>query len=54
MIDRERGTKIPHQIFLDEKRGSKKIHQNLVTTLGADEYGRPQIKIWLQKLRNGH
>jgi hypothetical protein len=33
--------------------GSKTIHQELVTTLGADAHGRSQIKIWLQKVRNG-
>jgi hypothetical protein len=33
--------------------GSTKINQELVTTLGADAYGRSQIKIWLQKSRNG-
>jgi hypothetical protein len=32
-IDGERGTKIPHQIFLDEELGLKKTHQELVTTL---------------------
>jgi hypothetical protein len=33
--------------------GSKKIHQELVTTLIAGAYGEAQIKIWLQKFRNG-
>jgi hypothetical protein len=32
---------------------SKKIHQEFVVTLGADAYGRSQIKIWLQKVGNG-
>jgi hypothetical protein len=52
-IDRERETKGPHQIFLDEELGSKKIYQKLVTILGTDSYGRSQIKIWLRKFRNG-
>jgi transposase len=34
--------------------GSKKIHQGLVTGLGTDAHGRFQIKIWIQKFRNGH
>jgi hypothetical protein len=32
--------------------GSKTIHQELVTTLGADAYGLSPIKIWLRKFRN--
>jgi hypothetical protein len=44
-IDGERETMIPHQISLDEELGFKKIHQKLVTTLGADARGRSQIKI---------
>jgi hypothetical protein len=32
---------------------SKQVHQELVTTLRADAYARSQIKIWLQKFRNG-
>jgi hypothetical protein len=32
---------------------SKKIHPELVATLGADGYGRSQVKIWPQKFRNG-
>jgi hypothetical protein len=39
-------------MFLDEELGLKKFHQELVITLGADAYGRSQIKIWLQKSRN--
>jgi transposase len=31
---------------------SKKIHQELVTTLKTDACGRFQIKTWLQKFRN--
>jgi hypothetical protein len=45
MIDRERGTMIPHQMFLDEKLRLKKGHQELVNTFGTDAYGRSQIKI---------
>jgi hypothetical protein len=33
--------------------GAKRIHQELVITLGDDVYGVSQIKIWLQKFRNG-
>jgi hypothetical protein len=33
--------------------GSKEIHPELMTTLGADAYRRSQIKIWIQKFRNG-
>jgi hypothetical protein len=33
--------------------GSKKIHQQLVTRLGADVYSRSEIKTWIQKFRNG-
>jgi hypothetical protein len=33
--------------------GSKKIHQELVTKLRADVYGRTKIKIWLEKSRKG-
>jgi hypothetical protein len=52
-IDRERGTKIVHQLFLGEELEFKKIHQKLATTFGADAYGLSQIKIWLQKFGNG-
>jgi hypothetical protein len=51
--DGERGTKIPHQIFMDEELRLKNTHQELVATFGADAYGRPQIKAWLHKFRNG-
>jgi hypothetical protein len=34
--------------------GSKEIYQELVITLGADAYGRSQIKTWLWKFRNGN
>jgi hypothetical protein len=53
-IDGERGAQIPYQIFLDEELGIKKIHLELVTTLGVDTYSRSQIKIWLQNIRNGN
>jgi hypothetical protein len=33
--------------------GKKRIHQKLVTTLGDDASEVSQIKIWLQKFRNG-
>jgi hypothetical protein len=33
--------------------GAKKIHEELMNTLGDDSYGVYQIKIWLQKFRNG-
>jgi hypothetical protein len=32
--------------------GAKKIHEELVSTLGNDSYGVSQIKTWLQKFRN--
>jgi hypothetical protein len=44
-MDGERGIKIPHEIFLDEELGLKKIHEELVTTLEANAYGQSQIKI---------
>jgi hypothetical protein len=47
MRDEEKGTKIPHQIFVDEEQGFKKAHQEFTTTLGADPDCRSQIKIWL-------
>jgi hypothetical protein len=33
--------------------GRKRFLQELVTTLGGGAYGVSQIKIWLQKFRNG-
>jgi transposase len=33
--------------------GAKRIHEELMSTLGEDRYGVSQIKIWLQKFRNG-
>jgi transposase len=33
--------------------GAKRIHEQLKSTLGDDSYGVSQIKIWLQKFRNG-
>jgi hypothetical protein len=53
MIDGERGVKIPNQVCLNEEPRLKKIHQKFVITLGAYAYSRSQIKIWVQKFRNG-
>jgi transposase len=33
--------------------GTKRIDEELMSTLGGDSYGVSQIKIWLQKFRNG-
>jgi hypothetical protein len=33
--------------------GAKRIHEELMSTLGDDSYGVSQIKIWLRKFRNG-
>jgi transposase len=33
--------------------GAKRIHEELMSTLGDDSYGLSQIKIWLQRFRNG-
>jgi hypothetical protein len=33
--------------------GSKKIHQELMSTLGDDTYRLSQIKIWLRRFRTG-
>jgi hypothetical protein len=33
--------------------GAKRIHEELMSTLGDDSYTVSQIKIWLQKFRNG-
>jgi hypothetical protein len=33
--------------------GAKRIHEELMSILGNDSYGVSQIKIWLQKFRNG-
>jgi hypothetical protein len=33
--------------------GSKKIHEELITTLGNDAYHWSQIKTWLQRFKNG-
>jgi hypothetical protein len=33
--------------------GSKRINEELMSTLGDDSYAISQIKIWLQELRNG-
>jgi hypothetical protein len=32
---------------------AKRIHEELMGTLGDDSYTVSQIKIWLQKFRNG-
>jgi transposase len=32
---------------------SKKIHEELITTLGDDAYHLSQIKTWLQRFKNG-
>jgi hypothetical protein len=46
-------TKIYHPIFLDERLGIKKIHEELIPTLGDDTYRLSQIKAWLQRFKNG-
>jgi transposase len=33
--------------------GAKRIHEELMSTLGDDSYTVSQIKTWLQKFRNG-
>jgi hypothetical protein len=33
--------------------GAKRIHEELMSTLGDNSYGVSQIKIWFQKFRNG-
>jgi hypothetical protein len=48
-IDGERGTKICRQVFLAERMGTEKIHQELMRTLGDNVYGLSQIKIWFQR-----
>jgi hypothetical protein len=40
MMDGERGTKIDYQVLLVERIGIKKIHQELMGTLGAMPAGR--------------
>jgi hypothetical protein len=52
-IDGERGAKILHPIFMDEELQLKTAHQELMTILGVNAYGPCQIKILLQKFRNG-
>jgi hypothetical protein len=34
-------------------QGAKRIHQELMSTLGDDSYAVSQIKTWFQKFRNG-
>jgi hypothetical protein len=41
------------KFFWLKGRGSKNIHQELMSTLGDDTHGLSQIKIWLQRLRTG-
>jgi hypothetical protein len=33
--------------------GTKRIHEELISTLGDNSYRFSQIKMWLQKFRNG-
>jgi hypothetical protein len=33
--------------------GAKRIHEELMRILGDDSHGASQIKIWLQRFRNG-
>jgi hypothetical protein len=33
--------------------GTKRIHEELLTTFGVDPYGPPQIKIWLERFKTG-
>jgi hypothetical protein len=33
--------------------GARRIHEELMSTFGNDSYAVSQIKIWLQKFRNG-
>jgi hypothetical protein len=51
-INGERGTKIRHSLFLDQRLGRERIHQELVTTLRDDAYGASEVKTWFQKFRN--
>jgi hypothetical protein len=53
MRDGEGGAKIRHEISLTERLGRQKMHEELMSTLGDDSYAVFQIKIWLQKFRNG-
>jgi transposase len=52
-IDGEGGAKIRDEIYRAERLGAKRIHEELMSTLGDDSYAVSQIKIWLQKFRNG-
>jgi hypothetical protein len=40
-------------MFLAERLGDGRMHEELMSTLGGDSYGVSQIKIWFQKFRNG-
>jgi hypothetical protein len=50
--------KAEHRFFIKyfwmNNRGSKKIHQERVTTLGTDAYSRFHIKTLLQRFRKGN
>jgi hypothetical protein len=41
------------QYFWMKGWGAKRIHAELLSTLGEDAYGRSQIKIWLQRFKTG-
>jgi hypothetical protein len=41
------------KFFWLKGRGAQRIHEELMSTLGDDLYDVSQIKIWLQKFRNG-
>jgi hypothetical protein len=53
MIDGQGRPETCRRIFLDQRMGCKKIHQKSINTLGANAYGPSQIKIWLQRFRDG-
>jgi hypothetical protein len=52
-IDGKSETKIYRQVFMDERMGIEKIHQELMSMPGDDAYGLSQIKIWLQRFGTG-
>jgi hypothetical protein len=52
-IDGERGTNICCQVFLADRIGIEKIHQELMSTLEDNAYGLFQVKIWLHRFRTG-
>jgi hypothetical protein len=45
--------RFPSKCFWMKNWNSTKLHQELVTTLGSDAYGRFQIKIWFRQFGNG-